>query len=134
MTHITADTSRCPKSSDSMIGMFYWPRYMGLLLHLAQYDTPRITTMDTAGPAMGILTPPPQPDPQHQADSAWVQAAASNIDAPAVQLSRRQHSTLTTYLIFFSIKNSWNSKSCCVVPNSLPSHILRFLKEEDSVP
>lgn len=72
--------------------MFYWPRYMGLLLHLARYDTPCITAMDSAGPAAGTLTPlPPQPDPQHRAGSAWVQAAASNIDAPAVQLGWRQH-------------------------------------------
>lgn len=111
MMHITADMSRCPKSSESMIVMFYWPHYMGLLLHLAQYDTTCITTMDPAGPAMGTLTPPSQPDTQHQADRVWVQAAASNIDAPAVQLSRRQHSTLTTYLICFSIKNSWSSKA-----------------------
>lgn len=51
MMHIAADMSRCPKSSDSTVVMFYWPRYMGLLLHLARYDTPRITAMDSAGPA-----------------------------------------------------------------------------------
>lgn len=91
MMHIAADMSRCPKSSDSTVVMFYWPRYMGLLLHLARYDTPRITAMDSAGPAAGTLTPPPQPDLQHRAGSAWVQAAASNIDGPAVQLGWRQH-------------------------------------------
>lgn len=133
MMHIAADMSRCPKSSDSTVVMFYWPRYMGLLLHLARYDTPCITAMDSAGPAAGTLTPPPQPDLQHRAGSAWVQAAASNIDGPAVQLGWRQHAHYI-FNFFFSIKNTWNSKPRCMVPNSLPSHILRLPKEEDAVP